>query len=153
MFNRRVLPAAIGLLLVIGFSYSAVATGRGYRAVLAGSTTKSPEASLDTYFEPVKLASSEQLRKAIRSAGWEGSREISLVVDMSSFTVSERDQLLLATSYLLYPTRIVARSEGEITRARLRGEAPRMILAGPANPFRGAVVRQVSSRLRLAAFR
>jgi hypothetical protein len=147
------LPAGIGLLLVIGFAYSAVATGREYRAVLAGSTTKSRTASVDTYFEPVKLTSSEQLRKAIRSAGWEGSREISLVVDMSSFTVSERDQLLLATSYLLYPTRIVLRSAEETALVRSRGEAPRMILAGAAIPSRVSVVRQVSPRLWLAAFR
>lgn len=153
MLDPRPLPKAIALLLLVGFVYSGVATGREYRTVMSGPSTGGPAGSVDLYFRPAALASSQELREAIDGAGWKDCPEISLVVDMSVFSVSERDQLSFATSYLLYPSRVHLKSTEEIAAAEARGEAPRVIVVGRSNPFRDGIVRPVSPRLTLVTFR
>ena len=152
MHSRSYYAFATGVLLVAGFMYSAIATGREYRAVFSAAGAGGPAAAVDAYFEPVALESGEQLRQAVKRANWEQTAEISLVID-ASFAPPQRDQLLMASSYLLYPARVSLRSPENVVADQARGRSPRAIVAGASNPFSSGTVYEVSRTLRLVDLR
>ncbi len=145
--SRRVLA----LLLIVGFGYSAMATAREYRALLEQSAAAGPSATVDAYFEPVGIADSELLRRALKDAGWASAAEIAMVIDPSFYTPSQRNQLFFATSYLLYPARVSLKTPDDMRDARFRGQSHRIIAAGPSNPLPGATIRELSPMLRLVS--
>jgi hypothetical protein len=150
----RKLPAltlAIMVMLSLGFARSGLATVRLYRDLFAAPAVSGPTATIDSYLIPLDLASGDQLRQAVKRANWEVNAEMSLVVDVSSLSPTQRSQVYLAASYLLYPARVSLRSSADVLATPSAGISRRIIVAGPSNPFSGAPTEEISGMLRLVS--
>jgi hypothetical protein len=150
---RRLDPLAVSIvvMLLLGFARSGLATGRLYRELFSAPPASGPAATIEGYLSPLNLASVDELRQAVKRAQWRDDAEVSMIVDPASFLAGERSQLHMATSYALYPARVFLRSEDDVRAIHSSGRAQRVIVAGSTNPFPGARVEEVSSRLRLVS--
>ncbi|MCM3880891.1 MAG: hypothetical protein ND807_12355 [Vicinamibacterales bacterium] len=150
---RRLPPIAVSLvvMLLLGFARSGLATGRLYLELFSAPAASGPAATIEGYLSPLNLGSADELRHAVKRARWRDDADISMIVDPASFLAGERSQLHMATSYALYPARVFLRSEDDVRAIHSAGRAQQLIVAGPTNPFPGAGVEDVSSRLRLVS--
>jgi hypothetical protein len=98
--------ATIGAMLAAGFIYSAVATWRNVHLLLQQAPSTGQSASIDAYLAPVNLSSGDELRRAARCL-WPANKDIVLIGGRPSFSAHDATQIYYATSYLLYPRRIV----------------------------------------------
>ena len=109
--HKRVRVAALmsAMMLATGFAYSGVATVRQIYGLVRLPAVAGRSATIDAYLAPANLESGEDLRRAVRSLGPFGE-EIVLLADGPALSPHDFQQISYATSYLLYPLRIVLRT-------------------------------------------
>jgi hypothetical protein len=141
------------VLLAIGFVYAGAATVRRYVDIYRSPTARSASSSIDAQFAPARIAGADALRRAVADAGWRPGEEVVVLARASAVTPGELNQILFATGYLLYPSRVqvgawcdagaalahcktLEAQDPESTVARYG--AQRFLVIGGQNPFPSA---------------
>ena len=106
MRGRSSIRLTLVLLLIVGFAYAGAATARRYVEIYRSSTARSASSSIDAQFAPARIASADTLRRAVTSAGWRPGEEVMVLARASAVTPGELNQIVYATGYLLYPSRV-----------------------------------------------
>ena len=124
---RRIAVLSAGIMLVVGYVYSGIASIGLYRRLFARPIVVGASGPVDAYLAPVGLSSVQQLQHAVQRANWSSGSDVVFLAEASVLSRQDLYQVDYTTSYALYPTRVwlaswcdsaASAAQCEITNAR-----------------------------------